>query len=201
MKIIYAVFSALTLLITPAQADEGYFGANSQILFGDDIVSGEYAWAEGNWSGYGFVDVAVYDDFYITDHEVRYQLTNPSYASAELGYNRFGGTTFKVGIGTSLNSVPFVAENFVFLNVYAQEVVSGPGGDRVLGVAWETKSLPLTENVSIYTAGFADFKMEAPDVLQPQIWLRFGDSPIEIGTEIACFGNEKSISAAVKLKF
>ena len=175
--LILSLFVFASLFAAPARAQDGYFVANTQILVGDDIVSGEYAWAEGDFSGYGFADVAVHDDFHITDHEVRYHVANPVFLSAELGYNRFGGTTFKVGVGASLGDVPFVKENFVFLNVYAQEVVSGPGGDHLFGLAFETKSIALTESISIYAAGFADFKAGAPDVIQPQVWMKFNDSP------------------------
>lgn len=199
--IILTLIAIASLFSAPARAQDGYFVSNAQVLVGDDIVSGEYAWAEGDFSGYGFADVAVHDDFYITDHEVRYHVANPVFVSAELGYNRFGGTTFKVGVGASLGDVPFVKENFVFLNVYAQEVVSGPGGDHLFGFAFETKALALTENISIYAAGFADFKTGAPDVIQPQVWLKFADNPIEIGTEIAIFGDETSVSGALKYKF
>jgi len=199
--LILSLFVFASLFAAPARAQDGYFVANTQILVGDDIVSGEYAWAEGDFSGYGFADVAVHDDFHITDHEVRYHVANPVFLSAELGYNRFGGTTFKVGVGASLGDVPFVKENFVFLNVYAQEVVSGPGGDHLFGLAFETKSIALTESISIYAAGFADFKAGAPDVIQPQVWMKFNDSPIEIGTEVAIFGDETSVSGALKYKF
>lgn len=199
--IILSLAIIASLFTLPAHAQDGYFNANAQALIGDDIVTGEYAWAEGDWSGYGFADVAVNDDFYITDHEVRYHVGRPAYVSAELGYDRFGGTRFKVGVGANLNGVPFVNDNFVFMNVYAQKVVEGPEGDYIVGMAWETKSLQLTEDMSVYVAGFADLKKSAPDVFQPQVWLKFNNSPFEVGIEYAQFGNDNSVSGALKLKF
>lgn len=199
----------VTLLLTAlvslfplaAFAQDGYFEANTQALIGDDVVTGEYTWAKGDWSGYGFADVAVNDDFYITDHEIRYRVAEPAFVSAELGYDRFGGTRFKIGVGANLNGVQFVNDNFVFLNVYAQKVLEGPEGDYIVGVAWETKPLQLSEDIGVYVTGFADLKKNAPDVFQPQVWLKFNGSPLEVGFEYAQFGDSNSVSGALKLKF
>ena len=199
-KLMYAILGALTFAAA-AQADEGYFDANVHVLAGDNIVTAEYSWANGRFNGYGFADKSLDTDFVITDHEVRMQVTGPLYASTEIGYNHFGGEMGKIGAGANLAGLPTVEDAFVYLNVYAQKTVFGPGGDHLVGAAWGTKDLDITSDVSVYVSGFADYKDGAPNVIQHQLWLTFDGSPIELGTELAFFGSERSVSAAVKLKF
>ena len=94
-----------------------------------------------------------------------------------------------------------VRDKLVYLRIYAQKTIFGPDADRIIGVSWGTKDLRLTDDVSMYASGFADFKKTAPDVVEPQLWLKFDDSPIEVGTEVSIFGEQTSMSAAVKFKF
>ena len=165
------------------------------------VVTAEYAWAKGRLSGFGFVDKSLETGFVITDHEVRANVAGPFYVNAEVGYNRFGGNMGKVGAGVNLGSLPVVRDKLVYLRIYAQKTIFGPDADRIIGVSWGTKDLRLTDDVSMYASGFADFKKNAPDVVEPQLWLKFDDSPIEVGTEVSIFGEQTSMSAAVKFKF
>ena len=87
----FVLIIPMLLVATPALADDGYINANAHVLAGDDIVTGEYDWASGRFSGYGFVDKSLKGDFVITDHEVRAQVAGPFYVNAEVGYNHFGG--------------------------------------------------------------------------------------------------------------
>ena len=192
---------ALALSAAPALAKGGFIEANTHVLVGDNTVTAEYVWADGRFSGFGFVDKSLDSDFVITDHEVRAQVAGLFYLSAELGYNRFGGTMGKVGAGVSLGQLPVVRDHFVYLRAYAQKTVFGPDAGRIIGASWGTKDLRLTKGVSAYASGFADIKRNAPDVVQPQLWLKFDNVPIEAGTEVSIFGKHTTVSAAVKLKF
>ena len=196
-----ALASLLLLSATPAFANDGYIDANVHILVGADVASAEYSWAKGDLSGFGFVDKSLNSDFIITDHEVRAQVVEPVYVSAEVGYNRFGGERMKVGVGVKLGDLPVVRDNFVYLNAYAQHTVHGSDADQIVGVSWGTKDLRLTDDVSIYASGFADFKSSAPDVIQPQLWLKFDKVPVEVGGEVSIFGKQTDYSLSVKFKF
>ena len=197
----FVLIIPMLLVATPALADDGYINANVHVLAGDDIVTGEYDWASGRFSGYGFVDKSLKGDLVITDHEVRAQVAGPFYASVEVGYNRFGGAMGKVGVGVNLTKLPVVRDGFVYLQVYAQKTVFGPDADHLVGTSWGTKDLRLTKGVAVYASGFADIKHNEPDVVQTQLWLKFDHSPVEIGGEWAFFGKQQSVSAAVKFKF
>lgn len=199
---IFTALSSIALVATPAQADDGYINANTHVLVGDEkVVTAEYSWASGPLSGFGFVDKSLNSDFVISDHEVRGNVAGPVYVSVEVGYNKFGGEMGKIGAGVNLGGLPAIQDNFVFLNVYAQKPVFGPSFNHLVGVSWGTKDLRVAEGVSVYASGFADIKSGAPDVVQPQAWLKFDDSPIEVGTEVSFFGKETSFSGAVKFKF
>lgn len=193
--------SILALLPTLAHADD-YFAANTHVLVGDEnIVSAEYAWQSGNLGGYGFVDKSLDSDFIITDHEVRLDVAGPLYVSAEIGYNKFGGEMGKVGVGVRLGGLPVVRDGFAYLNVYAQQSVFGPDADQIVGASWSTKDIRVTDDVSVYVSGFADFKVGAPDVTQTQVWVKPANSKFEFGTEVATFGGDVSFFVAVKRKF
>lgn len=196
-----AALAAIALSATPASAQD-FFAANTHVLVGEEnVATVEYAWANGDLSGFGFVDKSIDSDFFITDHEVRLDVEGPVYVSAELGYNRFGGEQGKVGVGVRLSGLPVIRDNFVYLNVYAQHTVFGPDSERIIGVSWATKDLRVTDGVSVYASGFADIRHDAPDVIQPQLWLKFDDSPVEVGTEVSIFGDQASVSAAAKFNF
>lgn len=186
---------------TAEPVKQGFFSANSHVLIGADVITAEYAWAHGPLSGFGFVDWAPGNDFVITDHEVRGQVAGPFYASAELGYSRFGGTMGKVGAGVQLGGLPVVRDSFVYLRAYAQATVFGPDAGRLVGVSWGTKDVRVTKGVAIYASGFADIKRKAPDVIQPQVWVKFDKLPIEVGTEVSIFGKDKVVSAAARVNF
>lgn len=195
-----AFASALTLLATPACADD-FFAANTHVLVGEEkVITAEYVWSEGDLSGYGYVDKSLDNDFVITDHEVRLATKGPFYISAELGYNRFGGEMGKVGAGVHLGNLPGIRDTFAYMDVYAQHTVFGPDADRIVGGSFSTKDVRLMDGVSVYVSGFADFKHNAPDVIQPQVWVKFDNSPFEVGAEASIFGGEASYFATLKLK-
>lgn len=181
-------------------APQGFFSANTHVLIGADVLTAEYAWARGRFSGFGFIDQSLRDDFVITDHEVWADVAGPFYVSSELGYNRFGGTMGKIGAGVQLGGLPVVRDHFVYLRTYAQKTVFGPDAGRIIGASWGTKDLRLTKGVSIYGSGFADVKPNAPDVISPQVWLKFDKAPVEVGGEVSIFGDDAIVSIAVKLK-
>lgn len=189
---------------TAAVADDGFIAGSTQVLTGENTISSsEVAWASGDWSGYSFADMWVTEDFYITENEIRYHAARPVYVLAEVGYNRFGGDFSKVGIGFDASKTFALEDKFVFLRVYAQKTIHGSAatGDQTVGVAWQTKSVAITDTVRVYSAGFADIRSNAPDVAEPQVWLTFKGLPLELGTEVAIFGESVSVYGAVKLRF
>ncbi|MEK7462393.1 MAG: hypothetical protein AAB618_02355 [Patescibacteria group bacterium] len=196
-----ALASVLALSATPILADDGFFASNTHLLVGEEkAITAEYAWADGSFSGFGFIDKSLNSDFVITDNEVRAKVAGPFYVNGELGYNRFGGTMGKIGVGVNIAGLPAVRDHFTYLRVYAQHTVFGPDAKRIIGASWGTKDLRLTKGVSVYASGFADIKQDAPDVVQPQVWLKFDNSLVEVGTEVSIFGKETSVMAALKLK-
>lgn len=202
MKLFSAFLIALTFLASPALAQNKFLVGNTQLLYGEQkVATAEYAWAKGRLSGYGFVDKSLESEFWITDHEVRANVSGPIYINGEVGYNHFGGAMGKLGLGINAGNLPVMRNHFVFLNVYAQKSIFGPDSDLILGFAFETKSVRLSSGVSVYASGFADFKHDRPDVAQPQVWLKFDKSPIEVGSEVSIFGKQTSISAAIKMNF
>lgn len=202
MRFFASLLIALAYFATPAQAQTDFIVGNTQVLYGEQkTATVEYAWAKDQLSGYGFIDKSLDSRFAITDHEVRANVAGPLYVSAELGYNHFGGTMGKLGAGINIGILPLIRSHFVFLNVYAQKSIFGPDSDLIVGFAFETKSVRLTPGVSVYASGFADIKRNRPDVAQQQVWLKFDNSPIEVGSEVSIFGKQTSISAAVKFKF
>ena len=92
-----------------------------------------------------------------------------------------------------------IDDNFVFLRASA-ELARGANADQ-FKLAWRTRNVQIADNVSVYSSGFARFRIDAPDVMQPQIWLQIEDFPIEVGSEVAIFGDSVNVQAAVKFNF
>jgi hypothetical protein len=204
MKKVTTFLATLSFIFSTeaVQAEDGFVAGSTQVLIGEETISSsEIAWADSDWSGYSFADIWISEDFYITEHEVRYHAARPVYLLAEVGYNRFGGDFSKVGVGVDAVETFSLQKQFVFLRVYGQKTVHGPTGNHTVGVAWQTQPIAITDTVSVYGAGFVDIREGAPDVAEPQLWVTFKDSPVEVGTEVAIFGEDVSVYGAVKLKF
>jgi len=201
MKILIRLVAAIFLAALSSHAQADYFDANVHTLAGANVATAEYSWANGRFGGYGYVDKSLQSDFVITDHEVRLNVTGPFYVNTEVGYNRFGGAMGKVGAGVNLSGLPLIKDYFIYLRVYVQKSAFGPDAGRITGVSWGTKYFQLTKEISIYISGFADIKQNAPDVIEPQVWLKFNNLPVEVGAEISIFGHSTKVSGAVKLKF
>ena len=196
-----AVALAALTLSTSVFAQELDVGANVHILQGETgstVVTAEYDWQLGNLGGFGFVDKNVDGTGYFTNHEVRLDVHGPVYALAEVGGSPAWDFQL-VGVGVKLRNLPVVRDNFVFLNVTA-ELARGANANQ-FKIVWRTRDLKLTEDVSVYSSGFARFRIDAPDVIQPQVWVKIKDIPVEFGSEIAVFGDTVNVQVAVKVNF
>lgn len=173
-------------------------GAAVEVLHsteGNTVITPSYNWRLGDCGGFGFADV--FPDGgpldFLTDNTVDCKVAGPVFASVEAGATNFG-TTFKAGIGAN---VPVPGMQFVTITAYPF-VTRGDGNRRQLKVVWRSEDFELANNVSIYASGFARFRDGAPDVVQPQVWVRVNDSPVEFGGEIAFFGSDATVLVAIK---
>jgi hypothetical protein len=166
-------------------------GGSVELLQGTDgatILTPQYHWRSGKCDGFGFVDIFVDGGplKFLGDNTINCKVAGPVFVSAEAGATNFG-VTAKAGIGVD---VPL--PGMIFTRVTAYPVVTRGDGDRPqVKVTWLSKDLKLGKKVSAYTTGFARFRDGAPDVAQPQIWLKVDGLPFEVGAEAAFFGSEK----------
>jgi hypothetical protein len=190
--------STLALVSQPASAQD--IGGGVEVLQSTDgqtVATATYNWRSGKLDGFGFVDVFPNGgplDF-LTSHTVNYEIDGPVFASAEIGATNFGQTV-RAGVGVNL-PVPGMR----FTRVTAYPFVQGDGDRRQVKVTWMSEDLRISDDVSVYTTGFARFRDGAPDVAQPQFLVKIDDVPVEFGAEVGFFGSQTSVSAMIRMSF
>ena len=192
-----------TFATAPAMAEESDLDVSGAVMIfqgqnDSTVVTGEYSWQIGDIGGFGFVDKNLDGSGHFTNHEIRATVTGPIFVLAEAGHHP-GGDFQLVGAGVRLGQLPVVRDGFRFLNVSAEKSF-GANADQVK-VVWMTEDLGIDDSVKIYSSGFVRIRKNAPDVAQPQGWLKVDGLPFEVGGELDVFGNNKNMEVGVKLNF
>jgi hypothetical protein len=174
-------------------------GAAIEVMQGLDdqtIVTPQFNWGAGDCGGFGFVDIFVDGGplKFLGNTTVDCSVAKGVFASVEAGATNFG-VSGKVGIGAVL-PVP----GMIFAKATVYPLVKGDDRPQVK-LTWLSKDLKLGKGVAVYAAGFARFRDKAPDVAQPQLWLKIDGMPFEVGGKAAIFGKKTDFYIGIKRNF
>ncbi len=192
MKLIFIVL--LSVLSSSVFAG----GGNVQFLYATDpgaTVTPEYLWKGENCGGLSFVDL--YEDSrFFTNNVIDCAVSDNFFVGTELSANNRGETA-KLGIGRSF-SVPGMK---VFRVTAYPGVWSEFGDQPQVKFVWLTNDWQLTDTLAMYSTGFFRARKDAPDLYQPQVWLKKEGINFQLGCEVLGVGNHSDFQIAIKYVF